>query len=344
MPRVATTVFGYQSWRLESEMEHHDDELAAPTPFDSKDPQTTRRAVIWIAGAVALVCTTAVATMLALTYGAREEGTQEQPLVAVSDSSVPEISRQGAEVERKLLQNESLADGDVAGITADELRRLRNTIFARYGRAYGRPGLGVYFDSRPWYRANPLYDDSLLSTLDKQNIEVFLRAEAQEPAQATASTIARDEASDVATSNSASSGYLGQDLATPAAAYNSLSRAFLARDRAAYKQCLSTATVETLRASAARKNISLDSLLDKLMAPAGSKIARILDVRVVGEKAVVIAEQDRDAYGRTHYPNPFVLENGQWKLAIGDVTLTYKLVTGAVALDNYSAWLKYKGR
>jgi hypothetical protein len=52
----------------------------------------------------------------------------------------------------------------------DELRRLRNEIYARHGRIFEDADLQRYFEKESWYRRNPTYQDSLLSPMEKEYV------------------------------------------------------------------------------------------------------------------------------------------------------------------------------
>jgi len=54
-----------------------------------------------------------------------------------------------------------------------DLRLLRNTIFARYGRSFKSDLLTHHFWSMKWYKPNSNYSDALLSDIDKRNIQLI---------------------------------------------------------------------------------------------------------------------------------------------------------------------------
>ncbi len=58
-----------------------------------------------------------------------------------------------------------------------ELRLLRNTVFAQYGRRFKDSALQKYFDAQWWYVPNPHYNDTMLSTEDKELIALIARVE-----------------------------------------------------------------------------------------------------------------------------------------------------------------------
>jgi len=62
-----------------------------------------------------------------------------------------------------------LSDSDLAGKSNWELDVMRNTIFARYGRRFGRRDLQDYFDRQSWYRPRSDFQESMMSGLDKRN-------------------------------------------------------------------------------------------------------------------------------------------------------------------------------
>jgi hypothetical protein len=92
-------------------------------------------------------------------------------------ASAPTMSDRAKQVEEKILRGESLSDSDIAGLSAYELRVLRNVHFARYGRKYDSPGLGDYFNTRPWYKPSDSYSDNMITSTDKANINLILAAE-----------------------------------------------------------------------------------------------------------------------------------------------------------------------
>jgi hypothetical protein len=58
-----------------------------------------------------------------------------------------------------------------------DLKLLRNTIFARRGRAFVTPMLKAHFATVAWYKADPDYADSRLTRVDKKNVALVLSLE-----------------------------------------------------------------------------------------------------------------------------------------------------------------------
>jgi len=68
------------------------------------------------------------------------------------------------------LNNEFLRISDVFFKDLDELTKLREEIYARYGRPIEGNMLKLYFLSTRWYKENPLYTEDMLTDADKFNI------------------------------------------------------------------------------------------------------------------------------------------------------------------------------
>lgn len=86
-----------------------------------------------------------------------------------------------ARVETKILRGVSVSASDIAGLPRAELRRLRNTVYARHGRIFERMELQQYFDGRPWYKRRAAYTDDDLTPVDRDNINLIRAAEDRSP-------------------------------------------------------------------------------------------------------------------------------------------------------------------
>jgi tRNA A-37 threonylcarbamoyl transferase component Bud32 len=81
------------------------------------------------------------------------------------------------QAENRVVKGEELSDSDILGLSLPEIRRLRNTIFARHGRSFQRPELQNYFVSRPWYRLRNNYSDGDLTPADHANTRMLIAVE-----------------------------------------------------------------------------------------------------------------------------------------------------------------------
>lgn len=58
--------------------------------------------------------------------------------------------------------------------TALILTLMRNEIFAKYGKKFEDPFLCTYFESCPWYKVNPDYNDNMLTEIESYNAKFIL--------------------------------------------------------------------------------------------------------------------------------------------------------------------------
>ena|GEM_PF-1239988 len=107
------------------------------------------------------------------------------PAVAASDAM--------QRAEQKILADKILTASDLAGLSTVQLRILRNTVFARYGRVFQSPELQAYFQSRPWYRPRTDFNENMLTSNDRANAE-FLKTieEGGVPANVDTAAVAKE--------------------------------------------------------------------------------------------------------------------------------------------------------
>jgi serine/threonine-protein kinase len=75
--------------------------------------------------------------------------------------------------ERKVVAGSLLTKDDLSGLSAAQLRLLRNAVYARYGRTFESADLQSYFQSRSWYHPRADYSDRLLTANDRANAELI---------------------------------------------------------------------------------------------------------------------------------------------------------------------------
>jgi len=80
-------------------------------------------------------------------------------------------------VEKKIVQGVVISDADLSGLSRDDLRILRNVIYARHGRRFNSPELQRYFDRRPWYSPRGDYKDTDLTDNDRKNLSLIQKKE-----------------------------------------------------------------------------------------------------------------------------------------------------------------------
>ena len=66
---------------------------------------------------------------------------------------------------------------DLVPFYPDGMGRLRNEIFARYGRSFRTPAYQDYFNTKPWYRIVTGYRESWPTERDMENAQLILSVE-----------------------------------------------------------------------------------------------------------------------------------------------------------------------
>lgn len=67
---------------------------------------------------------------------------------------------------------------EMAKLSPERLRLMRNTVFARHGRTFKDPALQKYFDEQWWYIPNSGYRDSMLTKEDRRIVALISKEEA----------------------------------------------------------------------------------------------------------------------------------------------------------------------
>jgi hypothetical protein len=79
--------------------------------------------------------------------------------------------------DMELFENRLISEQMLHGLSLNELRLLRNEVYARHGRQFRAEWLQQYFWSQPWYQTDASFKDELLSGPDKQNVETIVAYE-----------------------------------------------------------------------------------------------------------------------------------------------------------------------
>ena len=61
-------------------------------------------------------------------------------------------------------------------LSKEELRTVRNGIYARHGRIFSDSGLKAYFESKSWYYgvySAEEFDDSVLNKFERENLQII---------------------------------------------------------------------------------------------------------------------------------------------------------------------------
>jgi YARHG domain len=101
-------------------------------------------------------------------------------LNAIEEQNVKLIQSYEAKI-RERLTTEVWSEEDVSGLYAEDLRILRNEIFAKHGRVFKDPKLQKYFEAQPWYKADATFTDdkipTVLSETEFKNVSTLKEAE-----------------------------------------------------------------------------------------------------------------------------------------------------------------------
>jgi len=79
--------------------------------------------------------------------------------------------------DMELFENKLISESMLHGLSLNELRLLRNEVYARHGRQFQAPWLSQYFFSQPWYSPDENFKDEQLTGPDKQNVETIVAYE-----------------------------------------------------------------------------------------------------------------------------------------------------------------------
>lgn len=79
--------------------------------------------------------------------------------------------------QREKLGTELITDDTLGPMFAEDLRVLRNEVYARHGRVFKDAKLQKYFESQAWYKADPTFTDDKLNDIEIQNLAKIREAE-----------------------------------------------------------------------------------------------------------------------------------------------------------------------
>ncbi|HKG48216.1 MAG TPA: YARHG domain-containing protein [Pyrinomonadaceae bacterium] len=74
----------------------------------------------------------------------------------------------------------SLKQTQVQKLGMYELKLLRGIIFGRHGRVFKDSEIKLYLEEQPWYKPNPDFKNSMLSAIERRNLDLIRIAEASQ--------------------------------------------------------------------------------------------------------------------------------------------------------------------
>ena len=71
------------------------------------------------------------------------------------------------------ISNKPITQALLQGLFVEDVRKMRDEIYARHGKVFKDQWTQKYFASFDWYKANPNYSDAQLSAVEKRNLVVI---------------------------------------------------------------------------------------------------------------------------------------------------------------------------
>jgi hypothetical protein len=111
-------------------------------------------------------------------YDARQlTATERKNLAAIDDAQRKQRHAAISPGDMEHFENRLVTEAMLKGLSLNELRLLRNEVYARHGRQFRTEWLSQYFWSQPWYEARDDNKEPALSETDKKNIETIVAYE-----------------------------------------------------------------------------------------------------------------------------------------------------------------------
>jgi len=97
-------------------------------------------------------------------------------LNAIEQQNVDLLAAREAKI-REWFSTNVVTDETLGALFAEDLRVLRNEIYARHGRMFKDLKLQKYFETQSWYKGNPDFKDEQLNEIEVQNLAKIKEAE-----------------------------------------------------------------------------------------------------------------------------------------------------------------------
>ncbi len=97
-------------------------------------------------------------------------------LTAIEQKNVELLAAYEAKLREKL-STELVTEETLGYLFAEDLRVLRNEIYARRGRIFKDVNLQKYFESQAWYKPDPEFKDEMLNEIESKNLAIIKEAE-----------------------------------------------------------------------------------------------------------------------------------------------------------------------
>jgi hypothetical protein len=102
---------------------------------------------------------------------------EQKNLATIADAQKRSRKLALAPGDMELFENRLISAQMLHGLSLNELRLLRNEIYARHGRQFQAPWLSQYFYAQAWYQPIETFKDEDVSGTDKLNVETIVAYE-----------------------------------------------------------------------------------------------------------------------------------------------------------------------
>lgn len=137
--------------------------------FDTEEKGTGRNRAWLIAVAGMLVIGTAA-------YFIFFNNDKQKVSTPIADTPVTPVATE-VPGDYPIASTRELKDEDVLNLTGEEMKTMRNEIYARHGYIFQNKQMAAHFTKMPWYK--PAHEDvrGMLTSLEKKNIELIKKME-----------------------------------------------------------------------------------------------------------------------------------------------------------------------
>jgi len=73
----------------------------------------------------------------------------------------------------------SVSTADMSALALEDLKLVRGIVFGKHGRVFKDSDIKRFLESRPWFKANPDFQNSALNDTERRNLDVIRIAEAR---------------------------------------------------------------------------------------------------------------------------------------------------------------------
>ncbi|HVG31622.1 MAG TPA: YARHG domain-containing protein [Pyrinomonadaceae bacterium] len=101
-------------------------------------------------------------------------------MLTLSSFAVAQTEDWLAQWEKFDFAKNTIEASQLEGRSVDDLKMLRGIIFGRHGRVFKDPDIKKYLSERPWFKPNPNFQNSMLNTVERQNLDVIREAESKQ--------------------------------------------------------------------------------------------------------------------------------------------------------------------